>query len=73
MTKLTEMPATARRAVARKHRVEATVLKTELAAIVGFTPRAVSLKANMVFHTAQAKLWETAAAYAESTGFVRLV
>lgn len=72
MTKLTEMNATARRQIARKHRVEATVLKTELDAIVGFTPRSVTLKAMMVFHTSQAKLWEAAAAHAEATGFVRL-
>lgn len=72
MTKLTEMNATARRQVARKHRVEAAVLKTEFDAIVGFTPRAATLKTQMVFHTAQVKLWEAAAAHAEATGFIRI-
>ena len=72
MTKLTEMCATTRRNVARKHRVEVNVLKLELDKLNGYSPRFFALKAKIAFHTAQAKLWETAAAQAEANGFVRV-
>jgi hypothetical protein len=72
MTKLTEMCATTRRNVARKHRVEVNILKLEIDQINGYPPRYFALKAKVAFHTAQAKLWEAAAAQAEANGFVRV-
>ncbi len=72
MTKLTEMCATARRQVARNHRVEATIVRVEKDTLKGFSPKFVELSAREVFHTAQAKLWEAAAAHAEAQGFVRV-
>lgn len=70
MIKLTDMCATARRNVARKHRTDATLARVELDKVVGFTPRYVALKAKLTYHTTQAKLWEAAAAQAEMAGFV---
>ncbi len=72
MTKLTEMCATARRAIARKHRVEANLVRIEKDKLPGFSPKYLKLSAKETFHTAQAKLWEAAAAHAEANGFVRL-
>jgi hypothetical protein len=72
MTKLTNMCATARRQTARKHRTEANVIKLELDKVTGFSAEFIALKARLVFHTAQAKLWESAAQQAEARGFVRI-
>lgn len=72
MAKLTEMCATARRQVARNHRVEANLIKTKKDKLVGFSPCFAALTAKEAFHTAQAKLWEAAAAKAEAAGLVRI-
>jgi hypothetical protein len=72
MTKFTEMNATARRNVARGHRTSAAVLRAEMDKLVGFSPKFAVLKTRETFHSAQAKLWESAAAHAEYKGNVRL-
>lgn len=72
MTKLTDMNATERRLVARKHRIQVALITTELQSVVGFTPTFAKLTMRKTFHAAQAKLWDVAAAQAEANGNVTL-